>query len=761
MRHIVGTLIRACLCTCVVGGTPLWAGVIYVDAAATGSNDGSSWPNACKYLQDALAAAATAEKPVEIRVATGIYKPDRGARITLGDRAVTFDLLNGVTLKGGYAGVAAPDPNARDISLYETILSGDLAGDNGDGNDRRYTHDDSCCVIKGRQVDGTAVMDGLTVVGRPWVGGPCSVPSDESACIVVDGGSPAIRECRFRGNRARMEEPLIRVRNAGAPTFVGCVFSDNDILMYVTAGKPTFLDCLFTGNRHEGVGCYAKSTASFTNCRFESNQTGVTGGSGSSLTVSECTFVDNAAAVKVEYSSTLIATRCLYQRNKQGIYGSGSSVTASDCRFEGSTHSAVDSTGDAVLIRCTFTGNFCRFPVYSFGNLTAANCTFTANAGLTAGAIQSHGVTTLRNCEFIGNSAEEITGGIWASGDIFRATGCLFTGNSGKQGGVISISGTVFSLSNCTFADNRGTPNAIRYHKSGRAYPAVITGCILRNGPAALLDESPSNDPVAIAYSNVQGGYEGQGNIDADPCFVSSGYWADPNNSSIILGPEDSNAVWVPGDYHLKSQAGHWDRATQTWVCDESTSVCIDAGDPNSPVSAEPFPNGGFINMGTYAGTAEASRTYFGGPVCETQIAGDINGDCVVNDTDMEILTSHWLQQGWPVTDLPPTITITQPKDGDELGAAKPVSIRVDASDPDGTVIRVGFLIKHESATSYQSLSATDIDPSNGWGYEWQWSARGRTPEALETWTIQAEALDDGGNIAVSPEIQVKVRVNQ
>jgi hypothetical protein len=59
----------------------------------------------------------------------------------------------------------------------------------------------------------------------------------------------------------------------------------------------------------------------------------------------------------------------------------------------------------------------------------------------------------------------------------------------------------------------------------------------------------------------------------------------------------------------LKSQAGRWEAATGTWVIDDVTSPCIDAGDPNSPVGDEPQPNGERINMGAYGGTAEASKS--------------------------------------------------------------------------------------------------------------------------------------------------------
>ena len=98
-------------------------------------------------------------------------------------------------------------------------------------------------------------------------------------------------------------------------------------------------------------------------------------------------------------------------------------------------------------------------------------------------------------------------------------------------------------------------------------------------------------------------------------------------------------------DFHLKSQAGRWNDVNQSWIKEEDTSPCIDLGDPMSPIESEFFPNGGRINMGAYGGTAEASKSYFGEPVCETIIAGDINGDCKVDFIDYAILSLHWLEE--------------------------------------------------------------------------------------------------------------------
>ena len=108
------------------GDIGLAGGTIYVDRDATGANNGSSWANAYNSVQDALADAGLRAKPVEIRVAQGIYRPDEGAGITPGDRTVAFGMINGVTIRGGYAGFGEANPDARDITGYETVLSGDL-----------------------------------------------------------------------------------------------------------------------------------------------------------------------------------------------------------------------------------------------------------------------------------------------------------------------------------------------------------------------------------------------------------------------------------------------------------------------------------------------------------------------------------------------------------------------------------------------------------------------------------------------------------
>ncbi|MHC4657220.1 MAG: hypothetical protein ACYS91_19715, partial [Planctomycetota bacterium] len=77
--------------------------ILYVDANAVGAEDGSSWTDAYKYLQDALGDSVPDD---QIWAAAGTYYPDANTSDpnSTGDRTATFGLINGVAIYGGFAG---------------------------------------------------------------------------------------------------------------------------------------------------------------------------------------------------------------------------------------------------------------------------------------------------------------------------------------------------------------------------------------------------------------------------------------------------------------------------------------------------------------------------------------------------------------------------------------------------------------------------------------------------------------------------------
>jgi hypothetical protein len=147
---------------------PFTGTIAYVNSAATGASDGSSWANAFTSLQDALEASCSVIK--EIWVAKGTYKPTTDPN----DHLTSFQMKNGVALYGGFSGDGwETDKNQRDWKTNSTMLSGDVDNNdiNTDGNDIDETTSDiqgsnSAHVINNNYLDNTAILDGFTITGR-------------------------------------------------------------------------------------------------------------------------------------------------------------------------------------------------------------------------------------------------------------------------------------------------------------------------------------------------------------------------------------------------------------------------------------------------------------------------------------------------------------------------------------------------------------------------------------------------------------------
>lgn len=259
---------------------------------------------------------------------------------------------------------------------------------------------------------------------------------------------------------------------------------------------------------------------------------------------------------------------------------------------------------------------------------TISDCIIMGNRAQSGGGIDCEaGDPTVTHCTITGNYAVIHGAGmrIWRSSAII--TNCTFSDNSlDDDGGAVYTSWGNPLLTNCTFAGNPG--EAIYHYGIGGP---TLTNCVLWGNGQEIYVYSPRYGGLVTArYCDIEGGWPGEGNIDTDPCF------ADPNN----------------GDYHLKSQAGRWNPNEGRWVMDDVTSPCIDAGDPMMPIGLELFPNGGIINMGAYGGTVEASKSYFNKPTCQTKVAGDIDGDCMVNFEDFRLLALHWTEDRNPLAEI-------------------------------------------------------------------------------------------------------------
>ena len=130
------------------------SGMCYVDINATGLQDGSSWTNAYRSLDQALDRAAHCPDVSEIWMADGTYSPFSEV-----SRSSGYSIPQGVSIYGGFQGNETAI-NQRVIGAYPTILSGDI-GLSMMNSDNLYHVISIQSGMDGVLLDGLTIRDGL------------------------------------------------------------------------------------------------------------------------------------------------------------------------------------------------------------------------------------------------------------------------------------------------------------------------------------------------------------------------------------------------------------------------------------------------------------------------------------------------------------------------------------------------------------------------------------------------------------------------
>ena len=322
--------------------------------------------------------------------------------------------------------------------------------------------------------------------------------------------------------------------------------------------------------------------------------------------------------------------------------GSGSVVTCSTSEGPGSVLSGFVITGGSGTVsgpitlgggmyilnssptvkNCSFSGNF----VGSFGgggmynensSPTVTNCTFSGNSGNSGGGmLNNNSSPTMTNCLFSGNTARS-GGGIFNTISSPTVVNCSFSGNS--TSGSQSRGGGIYNEGNgnttVTNGSVSGNPAISGGGISSTSIRLDVINCILWGDSSTeiIINLLAST----VTYSNVQGGFPGLGNIDADPFF------ADPLGPDGTAGTDDDDLRLVAGSPCIDAANNGAVPVGVTTDLDGNPRFLDDPNTPDTGAGAAPL-----VDMGAYEFD----------PSCPA----DASGDGFVNVTDLLLLLGAW-----------------------------------------------------------------------------------------------------------------------
>ena len=316
----------------------------------------------------------------------------------------------------------------------------------------------------------------------------------------------------------------------------------------VWGGGLELRDCRIRRNDTDyvGGGCFFyQAQATILRCQIDGNSApewaGGVGAAESSLIIRDSSISNNETWYEFDQGG--------------GIRATSSQLVLIGTRIDGNSAHGEESYGGGVYL-----GND--------SNATFIACTLQHNRALVRGGAISagSGQIYMSGCRIGRNWAGTSGGGIHANGIGARFESCMFMDNQAED--ALVWNGGDLLISNCTFIDDVVRVNGLNAH---------VRNCILWGEDNPLRH---SGQTISVRFSDVQGGWPGEGNIDLDPLFFARG----PANGLLRAG-----------------------------------SPCVDSGSPrildavfdSHPRWPDALPNGERSDMGAYGGPDNGNWLYY------------------------------------------------------------------------------------------------------------------------------------------------------
>lgn len=434
----------------------------------------------------------------------------------------------------------------------------------------------------------TDTADTVVVFHNTVVQGQHEIMVEEGVVVLVRGRLTCSR-IKALGTSANP----IRIMRAPNPSFSLSVFEVNQ-----RQGRDT---ALFRHVQFDTIRLNLRTDISyFMNCTFYGKETNLN--AFDELVVDSCLFQGSesvtvlSAAAHLELKNSRFIENGLSSTTLYNVLGIGSSAVVEKNVFLNNTACPINVSGlSSVLIRNnTFKGNhsvrpaiYLASPASGVSQMSVMNNLIDSNIARDAGAMYieeqvrgevSHNVFSRNTSKrrggaihttkpienffantIINNQAYREGGGICADGigGVMIVKSCLISNNTASSGGGIYHNSLDMVVVNSSIVNNSDTSSAGGIRTRGVApsgldiYNSIVRGNISVNGQNQMNAVGP---PFNIIHSNVEGGYAGINNFDANPLFISP-----------------------------SASAGHLvDARNADWSLDNCNSPCINAGNQDT-----------------------------------------------------------------------------------------------------------------------------------------------------------------------------------
>ena len=266
---------------------------------------------------------------------------------------------------------------------------------------------------------------------------------------------------------------------------------------------------------------------------------------------------------------------------------------------------------------------------------TFMNCIFEYGSvpswGRGGGVAAYESDSVFANCLFRNNAAtssDSAGGGLWIYRGDVTLLNCVFSENDGRTGAAIYAFESNVAIANCTFYDNAAT-NAGGAIYSDDCTTTIANSIFWQDTPEEIYYTAA--EPTVL-YSNVQGGWAGDGNIAADPQFLLP-----PSDLTLSVASPCIDAGSTPA---VPADLGDVDADG-----DQAERLPLDLLFNPRMLDAPFHADTGLADAPNYPGITDMGAYEY------QRCLGDLNGSGLVDLADLATLLQHYAQTGTSWTD--------------------------------------------------------------------------------------------------------------